>query len=944
MPEFSVRMIAGASAIAMSVFSQAPEPGPQRFVFTTASARYVIESSGLSSVEVRTDRRQLRTDDYPFAVLKTASAVTPASRVVQSGATLTATFGSTGIEADFLVRSRSDYFAVEVAAIRGGPVDELCFAQLKPAGLPTAGNLLAVRWSEDFAVSLMSLRADLESRLGPDQTIVACAHASLGTLVGERVALIAAPTNEYLNSVRQVERDYSLPSPAIDGEWAKRSTDARTSYLFVDMDEANVDEVIRYARLGGFKYILVYSSTWSSSLGSYPVNTRHFPHGEEGLRRVIEKCHRAGIKVGMHMLTSLIDKRDPLAHSVPLSGLLRDAEATLTASIDESASVVHVTGLSWAPASGPPDATGSDIQIDNELLHCKPAGGNAFGDCIRGFEATSRAPHPAGAPVNRLVVREGAYLADLKGPLKDIIAERIARLINDCGFDMIYFDGGELNSANGPSWYWVGVQQESIWRRLHRPVLVQGSGWTQWSWHFFTRGTCDDFASIGTRPYLDLHKIADYRELHRRNFMPAELGWVRYAKNAPSHPPTLPEDIEYLAVRMLALDAGAGIETTLNDLKGNGRTEEALRLFGQYEALRLARRLPETARAGLQQGAWHLASNGTQETMQAIERTVVTADVPGEVEIENRFNRQALKFRAEVEPVLGAAGDPANLLLLGQPITVRAPAATEPMPGALAERIEFAHTPQPLDLRHHRTLAVTLRVDGFHPAAQVSTINIQLQNGINYRDHYVDLDFNGEKTILLREPDAERMLGELRPDPRNYAFKAALRDFSYQSVSSVNVRWMRVAATATSRCSITRIEALAEADIPLSHVEIGIGSTTIVLPTPLAPGAYVESSGDGVVRWFDANGHALGTAALASPPPDLAPGRNTLTLKASEPGAIKVSVWTSGGEIDITSPPAKILRLKGSRPRGRSLPRRRLSAVWRRTSRAHPHRKPGFGP
>jgi hypothetical protein len=389
---------------------------------------------------------------------------------------------------------------------------------------------------------------------------------------------------------------------------------------------------------------------------------------------------------------------------------------------------------------------------------------------------------------------------------------------------------------------------------------------------------------------------------------------VRYAKNAPSHPPTLPEDIEYLAVRMLALDACVGIETTLDDLKGNGRTEEALRLFGQYEALRLPRRLPETARARLQQGAWHLASHGAQETIQAIERTVVTTDVPGEVAIENRFKRQALRFRVEVEPAVAAAGDPANLLLLGQAITLRVPAASEPMPGALAERIELTQAPQPLDLRHHRTLAVTLRVDGFDPAAPISTINIQLQNGINYRDHYVDLDFNGEKTILLREPDAERMLGELRPDPRNYAFKAALRDFSYQSVSSVNVRWMRVAGTATSRCSITRIEALAEADIPLSHVEIGIGSTKIVVPTPLATGAYVESSGDGVIRWFDENGHTLGTAAPVSPLPDLAPGKNTLTLKASERGAIKVSVWTSEGEIDLASPPGRILRRKGFAP------------------------------
>ncbi len=51
----------------------------------------------------------------------------------------------------------------------------------------------------------------------------------------------------------------------------------------------------------------------------------------------------------------------------------------------------------------------------------------------------------------------------------------MAGVINRCGFDMIYFDGGELNSADGPIWYWVG-QQSQIWESAKRELLVQGSG------------------------------------------------------------------------------------------------------------------------------------------------------------------------------------------------------------------------------------------------------------------------------------------------------------------------------------------------------------------------------------------------------------------------------------------------------------------------------------
>jgi hypothetical protein len=138
-----MRTVIGAFALVLSTLSQAAGPQPQRYVFTTPAARYVIETNGMSSVEVRTKQRQLHTADYPFAVLKTASGSTPASRVVRHGATLTVTFGSTGIEADFIISSRADYFVVEVGATRGGPVDQLCFGRC-PAGRQVERRLLGV--------------------------------------------------------------------------------------------------------------------------------------------------------------------------------------------------------------------------------------------------------------------------------------------------------------------------------------------------------------------------------------------------------------------------------------------------------------------------------------------------------------------------------------------------------------------------------------------------------------------------------------------------------------------------------------------------------------------------------------------------------------------------------------------------------------------------------
>src|SRR6185437_12038737 len=111
--------------------------------------------------------------------------------------------------------------------------------------------------------------------------------------------------------------------------------------------------------------------------------------------------------------------------------------------------------------------------------------------------------HKAGAKIYHLVEYAGAYQADLKTPLKDAISDRIAGLINRSGFDMIYFDGGEINNGTQPGWYWLGQQQMQIWQKCSRELLVEGSGVSNWMWHIYSRGTSDDYSTVGVKEYLD---------------------------------------------------------------------------------------------------------------------------------------------------------------------------------------------------------------------------------------------------------------------------------------------------------------------------------------------------------------------------------------------------------------------------------------------------------
>jgi hypothetical protein len=303
---------------------------------------------------------------------------------------------------------------------------------------------------------------------------------------GQRVVLVAAPTAQFLDVVQEVERDFGLPSPKLGGQWAKTSRAVKTGYLFTDLTEANADETIRFAKLGGFEYIMTYDSTWSKSLGSYPINTSNFPGGEASQSH--RQMSRGGPKVGLHFLTSFVGKNDPLVRPRPDPRLLKDDQATLAADIDEKATDIPATGsLASFPTEGAfyGDAkAGFDIQIDDELIQYRTIGGtgtSTFLKCTRGFAGTSAATHKAGAKVHHLVERYGCYLADLRTTLKGEISERLAGVINRSGFDMVYFDGGECNMANGPFWYWVSQQQHDVCRRVTRELLVQGSGGTAWT-------------------------------------------------------------------------------------------------------------------------------------------------------------------------------------------------------------------------------------------------------------------------------------------------------------------------------------------------------------------------------------------------------------------------------------------------------------------------------
>jgi hypothetical protein len=899
------------------------------FQFETDAVRYVISSNGQSKSLLQKDNGHewLKSDNIPFAAVAVKGVMFPVSKLLIAGELIRAEFSGSGVIADFKITSSHECIVIQLVHIQGDGVEEVRLAQLRTS-LGNIGPLVPAQWNDNFTVSLMGLSDRVHSRIDEKNQLVSSVYPEFG-MEGEKIAVVAASTPKFYTAVQAVEHNFQLPSPKLKGQWAKLSSDIKESYLFTDLGEANVDETISYAKQAGFTYILIYSGTWSTSNGSYPINIVNFPRGEASLKAVIDKCHAAGIKVGMHMLTSFVGKNDPIAHPVPDAGLLKDAEAVLAENLDaKSQEIVSTSSLGDFP--GQPSFYGNakeglDIQIDDEIIHYRAIRGsqdNAFVQCVRGFAGTRATQHQAGAKIFHLAERYGSYLANLRTPLREKISERVAGVINRCGFDMVFFDGGEVNSANGPSWYWVSQQQMDIWKRVERDLLVQGSGMTPWTWHIWGRETCDDFAAVATKEYLDFYKISYVMKIRAKNLIPSELGWWGFLDYAPHHPATSPDEVEYYAIRMLALDSPVSLETTLKSLRANGRTAEMLTMLGQYEKLRLQKNIPLSVLERLRSGEWHMCLNGERPEFRPVRYDVKRLEMPGEAVVQNEFAPQQLKFRLEATPSLSKVGDRSNIVLYepDNKLILR-PAETKTfMSGALVERIDYskqadkqgsvfmvgaksetgrAISGNALDLTTHRALAVRLKVEGPVPQSgePCAVVNLQLESGgKTYRDHYIDLNFTGQRTIILPGPNTERMLREFWPSNANYSFKAAMYNFNYTNIVALNIRWMRQSVGKPVQCNIEVVEALTETDTIIQNPEFSIDSVKTKIPVLLTSGDYLEYWGEGEARVFDKNGVQLTTIKIPGLP-ILKKGENRIFLGSAGTSSAKLTTILQGDSL-----------------------------------------------
>lgn len=584
----------------------------------TQNCRLVLTAGGAcrSFYDKTLQEERLTGQARPFMSAKIGAWTLPITALKQQGNTLLATFGDKA-EATLDYQACPYWIGLTLKSSRP-QLSAINLVDVNLKALGNIGNTFGGDYNDKSTVGVWALDY---SGIGQVRAFAAgivnvqCTFGKYGTDKAA-CALFSCPRPLLDKTIQDMETQYNIRSPRLNGVWPKGSPLMRRSYFFVtDLSEANVDEVIRYGKRGHFGYILILEGSWSKGGGTFAINERNFPNGMDGLKATVAKLKKAGFKVGLHVLCAGMRGSDPLVSPVPDDGIYVDTQVPLAAAVDEKADFIPTSEppTKFATASGY-NENGTYARIGDEIisygaLKLDPPYGLLR--CQRGALSSKPAAHKAGDAAKHLYMSYGLFLIDANSDLMGRVADNAARAVNYCDIDGFYFDGAER--LQGDHYYYNAKIQDAYYSRFKkRDMILQGSSFSHFSWHWICRmASADGFAHI--KEYLD--KRTPSFSWYFNNFMPLDIGW--YAVN----PNIRPDDIEYVCSRSVGFESSISIETGVSNLNSVPQAPQIIDMIARWEDLRLSGRVPAAIREKLREPGkeYHLETIAGKDSLTPVE-------------------------------------------------------------------------------------------------------------------------------------------------------------------------------------------------------------------------------------------------------------------------------------------------------------------------------------
>jgi len=912
------------------------------FTIENDFVRYIIGADGcnLHFVDKSTGTDYCHQDsNISFVRVKKADKEYQASSLSFTKGKIIVQFGDSGISAVVRAIVEEHYIVLEVLSISTDDIDEFVFVDLP----------LTLKGQPDELFAGCALALNLQTNVhelpGANNRLRAVCYKRFG-LVGAKVALIGCPQDQ-LRSVMQevVSAADELPHSPIGGPWALDAPINRGSYIFQNQNtfdgpqnltENNVDDWIRLLQDIGFTQFY-FQTTMAFSLGDFKVNTEFYPRGPASLKAVVDKLHRAGISACIHSFAFLISKSSTFVTPVPHPDLGKDATFTLAESLTVEDTMVQVLEPTQEMSTivGGWVRNSVTLQIDNELITysgiCKKEP-YAFTGCKRGACGTKITPHARGAKVHHLKEFWGQFTPECDSALFIEVASRTADLFNKCGFDGIYFDaldGEDILAGKENGWYYGSKFVFEVWNRLKKPALMEMATFHHHLWFVRSRNGAADAPMRGHKRFVDIHCKAN-EERVRRMFLPECLGWWRiHMWDGVNQEPNFSDVIEYLCCKCLATDSSCNLEHGIDPetFAKNHTLQKLAGIMKRYENLRLANYFPESIKTKLrvpkaeftlnqnQNGQWQFRP--IQYTKHKIE-CLNACSKNGKV--NNRFGQQPLRLRIQALLSMEPYDAPGSVTLIKPGGKSLLPERT--VASGVTQELQFSSnqvkvgssslrftatnsqssrqstwamagmifTP-PKDLSQQQGLGVWIYGDG-----QGEMLNFQMKSpkhiSVVPLARYVIIDFIGWRYFELVEPEGERLADYQWPQ-EDMSTAKYLYPVDYGNVTSFSLWYNNLPANGTATCYLSPVKALPLVKAILINPSVKIDNTTIVFPTRIESGCYLEFYSTSDCKLYNPQGELICEVTPEGDVPLLKKGENDITFTSEAAGEVNPRLYVT---------------------------------------------------